>query len=146
MATTNPAAGRVSSLRPVVAATAVPVEASGLAGTSVRTAAENLGAVLSDAAMQLEWLDAIEAALDELRRRQVRDPALSEAATLAGQLRAAIVAPAAPSTRALWLGLLATVSALFLRHFSAAVGDDLGHATAHKIIAVLASLSQYLNP
>jgi hypothetical protein len=131
---------------PVVAATAVPAEASGLAGTRVWAAAESLGTVLSDAAVQLEWLDAIEAALAELRRRQVRDPALSKAARLAGQLRAAIASPAAPSTRALWLGLLATVSALFLQHFSAAVGDDLGHATAHKIIAVLASLSQSLNP
>jgi hypothetical protein len=31
-----------------------------------------------------------------------------------------------------------------LQHLSSAVGNDLGHATAQKIIEVLASLLQYL--
>jgi hypothetical protein len=95
---------------------------------------------------QIEWLDTIEAALSELRRRNIADPNLAEAATIVSRLRAAISSRPEHITadKALWLCLFGCISEPFLKHFSSAIGDDLGHATAHRIIEVLSSLSQYL--
>jgi hypothetical protein len=85
--------------------------------------------------------------LGELRR-QLHDPALVEAAATAEQLRAEISSrqPRADIAKKLWLCLNASVSTPFFVYYSRAVGNDLGHATAHKIIEVLASLSNFLKP
>ena len=96
-------------------------------------------------AIQTEWLGVIEAALSDLARRGIDDPILAEAGGVAEKLRVAIASPApGQPTTALWLSLYACISIPFLQHFSSAVGNDLGHATAQKIIEVLASLLQYL--
>ena len=45
-------------------------------------------------------------------------------------------APGMP-TAALWLSLYGCISIPFLKHFSSAIGNDLGHETAQKMIEVL---------
>jgi hypothetical protein len=147
MAPADPDEGGAETLFQVTADLAVATEAVGSVRGDEPLRSEELAAIGADAPIQLEWLDAIEMALSELRRRQVEDPALVEAATVAARLRAAIISPGAPvkSTRVLWLCLYGCISVPFLRHFSSAVGDDLGHETAHKIIEALSSLTHYLN-
>ena len=86
----------------------------------------------------------IETALRHLEHRGISDPALFKAAAVAEQLRDAIKSPAKMTTAALWVGLYGCISMPFLKHFSSAIGDDLGHETAHKVIQVLSQLSQYL--
>ncbi len=103
-----------------------------------------LGAEIA-VAIQSEWLGVIETALSHLEQRGFGDPILFEAAAVAEQLRDAIKSPAAKITiAALWLSLYGCISVPFLKHFSSAIGEDLGHETARKVIEVLSQLSQYL--
>ena len=108
---------------------------------------ERLTIVGADTATQIAWLDAIEAALGEVQEH-LQGRVLADARTTTSQLRAEITSPQPRSdmTRKLWLLLYASISTPFLAYYSSAVGNDLGHATAHKIIEVLSHLSHYLKP
>ncbi|HXC15747.1 MAG TPA: hypothetical protein VNV39_23280 [Stellaceae bacterium] len=147
MAAASPDQGGVLAPYRVVADMGISTGFEGTIRASDRIPSEELTAIRADVHIQLEWLDAIEAALRELRRRHIEDPALVEAAVIAEQLRAAISSPEAlaKSPKALWACLYGCISAPFLLHFSSAVGDDLGHATAHKIVEILSILTRYLN-
>lgn len=145
MAPANPDEDSGETLSRVVAGIGVGAEFGGPVHASVQPPAENLATIRASIKTQIEWLDAIEAALSELRHLQ--NVALVEAAAVAAQLRTAITSsqPSGKSTKALWLCLYGCISVPFLEHYSSAVGSDLGHATALKIIQVLSSLSQHLN-
>jgi hypothetical protein len=134
------------ALYPVIAETATATEFSGAVRAFDQIPSEDSATIRAHLPAQIEWLDTIDAALRELRRRKIEDPNLAEAATIVARLRAAISSRQEHITadKALWLCLFGCISEPFLKHFSSAVGDDLGHATAHKIIEVLSSLSQYL--
>ena len=144
MASANPEESN-KVLYPVVANLGASTEFSMSVRALDQIPSENSATIRAQLPVQIEWLDTIEAALCELRRRDIEDPNLAEAATIVSRLRAAISSRQEHITadKALWLGLFLCVSEL-LKHFSSAIGDDLGHATAHKIMEVLASLSQYL--
>ena len=86
----------------------------------------------------------IETALSDLARRGINDPALAEAGRLPNNSGTRSNRRRQQTTTALWVSLYGCISIPFLQHFSSAVGNDLGHDTAQKIIEVLASLSQYL--
>ncbi len=145
MASANPEESKAGPY-PVIAENATATEFSGTVHALDQILSEDSGTLRAQLLAQLEWLDTIGAALDALRRRKIEDPDLAEAATIAARLRAAISSRHEHVTadKALWLSLFGCISEPFLKHFSSAVGDDLGHATAHKIIEVLSSLSQYL--
>jgi hypothetical protein len=145
MASANPEESN-KALYPVIAESAASTEFSGVVRALDQIPSEDSATIRAQLPAQIEWLDTIEAALCELRRRNIKDPNLAEAATIVAWLRAAITSHQEHITadKALWLGLFGCISEPFLKHFSSAVGDDLGHATAHKIIEVLSSLSQYL--
>lgn len=134
------------ALYPVIAESATSTEFSGAVRALDQIPSEDSATIRAQLPVQIEWLDIIEAALCELRRRNITDPNLADAATIVSRLRTAINSCQEHITadKALWLGLFGCISEPFLKHFSSAIGDDLGHATAHKIIEVLASLSQYL--
>jgi hypothetical protein len=146
MAPADPDEGGSETLHPVLADMGVATEFGGAVRTDVPIPDECIATIRASTQTQIEWLDAIEAALCELRRRQIQDSALVEAAAVATRLRAAITAPQShgKSVKLLWLCLYGCISVPFLEHYSSAVGDDLGHATAHKIIEVLSNLSHYL--
>lgn len=140
-----PGSGTSQTLYPIAAISPAPLSFAHTSCAEIPLSTEATTAIRAEIPAQLEWLGAIEAALSDLRQRGVDDPALAEAATIAALLRTAIGAPAASApTTALWLSLYSYVSIPFLKHFGSAVGADLGHATAHKIIEVLSNLSNYL--
>lgn len=145
MASANPEESK-ETLYPIIADSTTSTECSGAVLALDQIPSEDSATIRAQLPAQIEWLDTIEAALCELRRRNIEDPNLAEAATIVSRLRAAIGSRQEHITadKALWLGLFGCISEPFLKHFSSAVGDDLGHATAHKIIEVLSSLSQYL--
>jgi hypothetical protein len=145
MASANPEESN-EALYPVIAESATTAEFSGAVRALDQIPSEDSATIRAQLPAQIEWLDTIEAALSELRRCNIADPNLAEAATIVSRLRAAISSRSEHITgdKALWLRLFGCVSEPFLKHFSSAIGDDLGHATAHKIIEVLSSLSQYL--
>jgi hypothetical protein len=147
MTPANPDEGRAETRFPVVANLGMATEFGGSIRADEPLRSEQLAVIGADTSTQLDWLDAIEMALSELRRRQVEDPGLSAAAAVAARLRAAIASSQAPanSTNVLWRYLYRCIVTQFLTHFSSAVGDDLGHETAHKIIEVLSSLARSLN-
>lgn len=145
MASANPEKSN-EALYPVIAESAAFTEFSGAVRALDQIPSEDSATIRAHLPAQIEWLDTIEAALCELRCRNIEDPNLVDAATIVLRLRAAISSHQEHITadKALWLGLFGCISEPFLKHFSSAIGNDLGHATAHKIIEVLASLSQYL--
>jgi hypothetical protein len=145
MASANPERSN-EALYPVIAESATSTEFSGAVRALDKIPSEDSATIRAHLPVQIEWLDTIEEALGELRRRNITDPNLADVATIVSRLRAAINSRQEHITtdKALWLGLFGCISEPFLKHFSSAIGDDLGHATAHKIIEVLASLSQYL--
>ncbi|MBV8736859.1 MAG: hypothetical protein JO007_06305 [Alphaproteobacteria bacterium] len=144
MASANPEKSN-EALYPVIAESTTSTEFSGAVRALNQIPSEDSTTIRAQLPVQIEWLDTIEGALCELRRRNIADPNLAAAATIVSRLRTVISSRQEHITadKALWLGLFLCVSEL-LKHFSSAIGDDLGHATAHKIIEVLASLSQYL--
>ena len=129
----------------MISESATSTEFSGAVRALDQIPSEDSATIRAQLPVQIEWLDTIDAALCELRRRNIADPNLADVAIIVSRLRTAINSRQEHITtdKALWLGLFLCVSEL-LKHFSSAIGDDLGHATAHKIIEVLASLSQYL--
>ncbi len=141
-----PEGGNRETVYPVVSDTLVPGESARAVCAGDPFLTENTAALRADMiAIQSEWLGVIETALRHLEHRGIHDPALFEAAAVAEQLRDMIKSPGAKmTTAAFWVSLYGCISIPFLKHFSSAIGDDLGHETAHKVIQVLSQLSQYL--
>ena len=147
MASATADLGNAETAYPITVDAGVATEFVGSLRADQQSPTEEVAGIRMDVATQFEWLDAIEAALRELLCRRVGDASLAEAAAVAAQLRAALASPGVPTktTVALWLCLYGYISLPFLKHFSSAIGDDLGHAVAHKVLEVLASMAHYLN-
>ncbi len=145
MASVNPEEANSETLHRLVIDTGGSMEFGRELGADAPISSERLAIIGADTATQIAWLDAIEKALGEIQGH-VQDPALADARTTTSELRAEITSPQPRGdlTRKLWLLLYASISAPFLAYYSSAVGNDLGHATAHKIIEVLSHLSHYL--
>ena len=147
MTSVNPDEARSETLHLVVADTGASMEFGAVSLADATLPSEHLAMISADTPAQIAWLDAIEAALCEMQRH-LQDAALAEARTTADKLRAEITSPRPRSdvAKKLWLLLYASISTPFLAYYSSAMGNDLGHATAHKIIEVLSNVSHYLKP
>jgi hypothetical protein len=98
---------------------------------------EHPSAIRADIPTQIEFLATIATALRELRPYVTDTALLDKTAADADELQSELTPPDVVNK---WLLLLGAISLLFLKHFAATAGDDLGHAVANKIIQVLSQL------
>ena len=74
----------------MIAESAISAEFSGAVRALNQIPSEDSATIRAQLPVQIEWLDTIEAALCELRRRNIEGLNLTDAATIVSRLRAAI--------------------------------------------------------